>query len=339
MLDYNKYVFSNILINWINTNNMNMDELKNKQMVIIIGGRYNKYLKYINIANDEFYKLIEMLNIKLFYTIDAKGILDEQNKNVIGYYWGGITNNKHLEMINKSKLILFMGVELCDYTSAGYSCLLKVDYSINSKNISYKNQYQNKNNMIKLDKISKIIIKSIENNINMNTDIFVETGSSWFYGVELKLPTGCKFNISIKYGSIGWCFPSSIGNSFANPLRKTLCITGDGAFQMVMQELLTAIKYDINMTLLIINNNMYQIENALDNEKYNELPEVNYLDLMKSFGCKKVCYCDENKLDMNLNKCMNEKGFNVIILKQNKNEIDNFMKHWAILQSKCNVKY
>jgi TPP-dependent 2-oxoacid decarboxylase len=47
--------------------------------------------------------------------------------------------------------------------------------------------------------VSTTISSAITNILDSNTDIFVETGSSWFYGAKLKLPKGCRFNISMKY--------------------------------------------------------------------------------------------------------------------------------------------
>jgi len=334
--NYNQFKFSSIVNELIKKNyNNDINEIKKLNPVFLFGSAYNHYSKFIDLADDNFYNLMESINAVLFYTMDAKGILDENRKNVIGYYWGGITENYKLEYFKKSKALIYIGVELSDYTSTGYTCLFNPHITINCKNISIENIRENKMklNSINLNKISTTISSAITNILDSNTDIFVETGSSWFYGAKLKLPKGCRFNISMKYGSIGWCFPSSIGNSFANPSRKTICLTGDGAFQCVIQELATAQTYNLNLTLILINNNVYQIENVLDSETYNNLPMFDYEAILKGMNCKSVATCDIKNFSKTLKKYNSLSGFNAIIIKISDKVINTLMKDWAKLVS------
>jgi TPP-dependent 2-oxoacid decarboxylase len=332
---YEQYTLYTIITKWLNELfQSDFEKIKDLKPVFLIGSEYKQYLKYIEIADERFYKLMEHINASIFYTIDAKGILDESNKNVIGYYWGGITEDKKLDYFRQSKALFYIGVELSDYTSSGYSALFKPHYTFNCKNISTKNTFNKKlANKYYFNKTSINISKIISNNMTLNTDLFVETGSSWFYGSQVKLPKGARYNISIRYGSIGWCFPASIGNAFANPHRKTICLTGDGALQCVIQEISTAATYNVNLTVILINNNVYQIENVLDKEDYNKLPEYDYEKLAKSICCKDVVNCDINSFEKALKKSVSKKGFSIVVLKISKNDIDNLMNNWASLVS------
>jgi pyruvate decarboxylase len=338
---YEEVTFFYVVNNWLNKLfNSDYQKIKKLKPVFLIGSASIQYLKYIELADERFYKLIDEIGAVLFYTIDAKGILDETNPNVIGYYWGGITADYKLNYFRNTDALFYLDVEFSDYTTAGYTSLFKPNYELNCKNTSVKNMTNKKlSNKIHLDKTSRTIVNALENNIHENIDIFVETGSSWFYGCELKLPKGCRYNISIRYGSIGWCFPSSIGNAFANPNRKTLCLTGDGALQMVIQEISTAVKHNVNLTVVLINNDMYQIENVLDDEPYNTLPVFDYEKIARSMGCKDVVSCDVSSFNRELEKHINMKGFNMIVLTVSKHEIDDIMKNWAILQAQYNTGY
>ena len=189
-------------------------------------------------------------------------------------------------------------------------------------------------------------IQNLINLGNKDIDIFVETGSSWFYGSDLKIPEGYNYNMSMKYGSIGWCFPASIGNSFAVPQRKTICLTGDGAFHCVMQELATAAtfgkKKQINHILIIIKNNKYQIENVLDNQPYNDLPIIDFFNVAKDFGCNEnnIKNCNIDNFNSILKEIyFKEPDFYVIILNIS-DEIKNVkMANWAKLVSQYTTKY
>ena len=55
-------------------------------------------------------------------------------------------------------------------------------------------------------------------------------------------------------GTMGVSVPAAIGASFANPDRPVFSISGDGGFQMNIQELITAAAYKCNVKFIIINN-------------------------------------------------------------------------------------
>ncbi len=56
-------------------------------------------------------------------------------------------------------------------------------------------------------------------------------------------------------GSIGFGYPAAMGAWCAAPDRPILAITGDGGFGQYLGELTTAVKYGMNITHLLLNNN------------------------------------------------------------------------------------
>ena len=56
-------------------------------------------------------------------------------------------------------------------------------------------------------------------------------------------------------GSIGFGYPAAIGAWSANTGRPVIAITGDGGFGQYMAELTTAVKYKMNITHILLNNN------------------------------------------------------------------------------------
>lgn len=56
-------------------------------------------------------------------------------------------------------------------------------------------------------------------------------------------------------GTMGYGFPAAIGAKLACPDKRVLCITGDGGFQMNMQEMATAVCQQLPIIVLIFNNN------------------------------------------------------------------------------------
>jgi len=55
-------------------------------------------------------------------------------------------------------------------------------------------------------------------------------------------------------GTMGFGLPASIGAALANPDKKIICISGDGSFQMNIQELATLYELDSDIKVFIMNN-------------------------------------------------------------------------------------
>ena len=56
-------------------------------------------------------------------------------------------------------------------------------------------------------------------------------------------------------GTMGFGFPAAIGAKIANPKKPVVCITGDGGFQMNIQEMATAVTQGTGITICLLNNN------------------------------------------------------------------------------------
>jgi len=55
-------------------------------------------------------------------------------------------------------------------------------------------------------------------------------------------------------GSIGFAFPAALGAWAANTGRKVIAVAGDGGFGQYLGEFNTAVKYGMDITLLLLNN-------------------------------------------------------------------------------------
>lgn len=58
---------------------------------------------------------------------------------------------------------------------------------------------------------------------------------------------------------MGYALPAAIGAKLTAPERQVVCMTGDGGFQVNLQELQTAVHYGIDMTIIVMNNAGYGI--------------------------------------------------------------------------------
>jgi len=65
-----------------------------------------------------------------------------------------------------------------------------------------------------------------------------------------------QFSLSGSLATMANGLPYSIGAAVAFPKRQVVCIVGDGGFTMLMGEIATLVKYDLNVTVIIIKNNV-----------------------------------------------------------------------------------
>jgi len=57
--------------------------------------------------------------------------------------------------------------------------------------------------------------------------------------------------------NVGFGFMTALGVKIANPGKPVVSVTGDGGFMFGVQELATAVKYDINLVTIVFNNASY----------------------------------------------------------------------------------
>jgi acetolactate synthase-1/2/3 large subunit len=102
-------------------------------------------------------------------------------------------------------------------------------------------------------------------------------------------------------GTMGYGFPAAIGAHFARPDELVFDISGDGSFQMNIQELGTVAQYRIPVKVAILNN-MYlgmvrQWQELFYDRRYSytELPPLEFVKIANAYGIDgmKVETCDD----------------------------------------------
>ena len=90
---------------------------------------------------------------------------------------------------------------------------------------------------------------------------------------------------------MGFGLPAAIGAQFANPDKRVICISGDGSFQMMTQELMTATVYAQPVVTLIINNRslgmVRQWQEMFYSERYSQVDlqaSPDFVKLTEAYG-------------------------------------------------------
>lgn len=104
------------------------------------------------------------------------------------------------------------------------------------------------------------IIEHWQAMLSKRMTMVVDTGDAWFMTQKLVLPMGCRYEIQMQYGSIGWSVGAMVGLAAAQPDRRIVGVVGDGAMQVAVQELSTLLRQRMNVILFVLNNGQYVIE-------------------------------------------------------------------------------
>ena len=91
-------------------------------------------------------------------------------------------------------------------------------------------------------------------------------------------------------GAMGYGFPAALAAKVAHPDRPVVCFAGDGCFMMAAHELATAIKYDLQVVVVVIDNASYGSIRG-HQERYfpgrvvaTDLVSPDFVTLARSFG-------------------------------------------------------
>jgi acetolactate synthase I/II/III large subunit len=94
-------------------------------------------------------------------------------------------------------------------------------------------------------------------------------------------------------GTMGYGFPAALGAQVAFPDRSVIAVVGDGSFQMNVQELSTAVQYQLPVKVVIINNlnlgMVRQWQEFFYNKRYSAIDLTvcpDYVKLAEAYGVK-----------------------------------------------------
>lgn len=204
---------------------------------VLVGGPKMRVAK----ACDAFVELADACGYALAVMPSAKGLVPEHHPHFIGTYWGAVSTAFCAEIVESADAYLFAGPIFNDYSSVGYSLLLKREKAIivqpdrvtigngptfgcvlmkdflqalskrvNNNTTAYENYHRifvPEGCPLKAEPKEplrvNILFQHIQKMLSHQTAVIAETGDSWFNCQKLKLPKGC-----------GWALFENLVNSF-----------------------------------------------------------------------------------------------------------------------------
>ena len=92
-------------------------------------------------------------------------------------------------------------------------------------------------------------------------------------------------------GSLGWAFPAALGAQFAAPDRQVVCVTGDGGIAYHLPDIETALRHQLPVIVVVLNNGTLAFEAHVQTHLYghlvppvNDFCDVDYGRVARAFG-------------------------------------------------------
>ncbi|MCQ9301929.1 pyruvate oxidase [Staphylococcus hyicus] len=147
------------------------------------------------------------------------------------------------------------------------------------------------------------LMDAINQLLHKDTVIAADVGTSTVWSTRyLNLGVDNKFIISSWLGTMGCALPTAIASRIAFPGRQVVAITGDGAFEMVMQDFATAVQYRLPMVIFVLNNQelsfiKYEQQAAGELEYGIEFSDMDFAKFAEICGGVGFTLKDPNEID------------------------------------------
>lgn len=286
-----------------------LEKLKNaKRPIFLIGGGVN-----IAHARKEMTELAELTGVPVVTTIMGKGAIPTNHPLYVGNIGmhGNLASNKAImecdvlfsigtrfnDRITGTIDTFAKNAEIIhiDIDAASISRNIKVDIPIVADAkvaITKMHKYAEKLDIA--DWVSEIMKIKEEHPINMNSysgltpEKIIKTINEMYNNLIITTDVGQNQLWTTQYieidenkqlltsgglGTMGYGFPAAIGAKLGNMDKDVICISGDGGVQMNIQEMATAVSYELPVTLVILNNgylgNVRQWQELFFNKRYS----------------------------------------------------------------------
>lgn len=147
-------------------------------------------------------------------------------------------------------------------------------------------------------------ILTLNKYLGENTAVATDVGQHQMWSAQnLSFKTSRRFVSSGGLGTMGFGLGAAIGAAYGTKERSVL-ITGDGSFGMCLQELATAVRYQVPIVILIMNNGVLgmvrQWQTLFFDKRYSNTVlnrKTNFVSLAKAFGADGEAVKDIASLD------------------------------------------
>ena len=172
------------------------------------------------------------------------------------------------------------------------------------------------------------ILSTLNRYLGENTAVCTDVGQHQMWAAQnIRFQMPRRFVSSGGLGTMGFGLGAAIGSAFGTKERSVL-ITGDGSFGMCLNELATAVSYQVPLVILIMNNGVLgmvrQWQTMFFNKHYSNTVlnrKTDFVALAKAFGAEGESVDEPGELDSAFQRAFRCNGPYVIDCRIDKDEL------------------
>lgn len=150
---------------------------------------------------------------------------------------------------------------------------------------------------------AEAVMKIIKAHATDNTIFAADVGNNTEWAArQLPFNKDQKFTLSSWFATMGYGLPAGMAGKLSYPDRQVVNVSGDGGFAMVMQDLLTEVKYQLPVVNVVLENKVFgfiQHEKIAANQApYGiDLQGANWAGIAENMGAIGLTVTDQKSLD------------------------------------------
>lgn len=114
-----------------------------------------------------------------------------------------------------------------------------------------------------------LLVKEIIDTLRPDAIISLGAGLYARFAGKIRVQAPRSYLKSLGLGALGWAFPAAMGAKLGEPARQVVSLLGDGDFMTVMQDLETAVREKIAVTVVVFNDRGHGSIRELQKREYN----------------------------------------------------------------------
>lgn len=265
--------------------------------------------------HDPFRELCELLDCPVATTSLAKGFFPERHPLSRGVYMGAVSPEETVRVVEGADPLLAFGALYTDLTMGGFTAKLDrtriihaTDTRLHIGLATYDDvplqaflpallqalrarrtvpdrRHEFRTFACELTDSPltvEIVVDCLEAALDERHGLIFEPGDSLFASVELSAPSWGL--ASGYYATMGNGLPAALGAGKADPARRPVVLTGDGAFLMTGLELAAAHYHGIEPIVVILDNDGYGTQRPMLDGPFNDIPSLRTERLTEVIG-------------------------------------------------------
>ncbi len=319
-----------------------------KPLVLVGGGSIN--------SAEEIENFVSKIQCPVVSTLMGIGVYPSENKFYLGMIGLNGTNSANIAL-NQCDLLIALGVSFSDRSTCKKTdfvpnskivsvniknstneCELQINADVKeflSQFLAQKTNFEPKKKwLMQIDSLEEVFEPSESKPECLHSSYVLETVSEFTRYYEPTVVTDVgqhqmltaqffnfnkprKFITSGGLGTMGFGLPAAIGAHIANPENLVLNITGDGSFQMNLQELATCREHNIPVKIIIMNNSylgmVRQMQEKIYSTRYQvEMINPDFTKIAEAYDLFAVRVKRKEELIPALEKAINHQGTAII---------------------------